>query len=100
MTKCKYLASDNRCRIYYNRPKVCEGYTTDECEYDSDWTSLKRSLCETPDMTVVGVLPSALLPRARRGEQGELRQILTSPSLTLNRERPRNAAEDLDGQSL
>ena len=37
MTKCKYLMPDMRCRIYLNRPRICQDYTTNECEYDSDW---------------------------------------------------------------
>lgn len=38
MTRCKYLDASNRCRIYLSRPKVCQEYTTDECEYDTDWS--------------------------------------------------------------
>ena len=37
MTRCKYLGRDDRCRIYFNRPKICRDYTTAECEYDEDW---------------------------------------------------------------
>lgn len=37
MTRCNYLADDNRCKIYLTRPKVCQNYTTDECEYDTEW---------------------------------------------------------------
>jgi Fe-S-cluster containining protein len=37
LTRCKYLARDNRCAIYLDRPKICREYTTDNCEYDSDW---------------------------------------------------------------
>lgn len=38
LTPCKYLSADNRCGIYLNRPKICAEYTTNECEYDDDWT--------------------------------------------------------------
>src|SRR5205814_5874854 len=31
--RCKMLQPDNRCGIYETRPKVCRGYSTDNCEY-------------------------------------------------------------------
>ena len=37
-TRCKYLRADNRCGIYHDRPKICRDYTTDDCEYDTDWS--------------------------------------------------------------
>ena len=37
-TTCKHLQSDNRCGIYETRPQICRDYTTDNCEYDDDWT--------------------------------------------------------------
>ena len=38
MSRCNYLTADNRCGIYFNRPKICREYTTTNCEYDSDWS--------------------------------------------------------------
>jgi uncharacterized protein len=66
MSKCKYLTGDNRCQIYLSRPKVCKNYTTDECEYDSDWAFEK--VFETPEQLweyAEAVLP----PRRRRRQQ-------------------------------
>ena len=37
-TVCKHLQDDHRCGIYETRPTICRQYTTDECEYDDDWT--------------------------------------------------------------
>ena len=37
-TKCKMLGDDNRCRAYETRPDICREYTTENCEYDDDWT--------------------------------------------------------------
>ena len=37
-TDCKHLQSDNRCGIYQTRPNVCRNYTTEQCEYDDDYT--------------------------------------------------------------
>jgi len=37
-TTCKHLRPDNRCGIYQTRPKICQDYKTDECEYDDDYT--------------------------------------------------------------
>jgi len=37
-TPCEQLRPDNRCGIYETRPKICRDYTTDNCEYDDEWT--------------------------------------------------------------
>ncbi len=37
-TVCKHLQPDNRCGIYETRPRICREYTTDECEYENDYT--------------------------------------------------------------
>jgi len=47
MTRCNYLTSEDRCQIYWNRPKICREYTTDECEYDNDW--IFEKVFETPE---------------------------------------------------
>ena len=66
MTKCTYLTDDDLCRIYLNRPKVCRDYTTDNCEYDGEWTFDK--LFETPEQ--VWEYAEAVLP-PRRGKTGK-----------------------------
>lgn len=48
--KCKnLLPKDNRCKIYDSRPKICRGYSHDECdfvegdyEYDLNFTDDKQ----------------------------------------------------------
>ena len=37
-TVCKHLQSDHRCGTYETRPIICREYTTDECEYEDDYT--------------------------------------------------------------
>ena len=37
-TTCRHLQDDNRCGIYETRPQICREYSTDNCEYDDDWT--------------------------------------------------------------
>ena len=37
-TVCKHLGEDRRCRIYETRPKICRDYSTNDCEYEDDWT--------------------------------------------------------------
>ena len=37
-TTCKNLQSDHRCGIYETRPHICREYSTDNCEYEDDWT--------------------------------------------------------------
>ena len=33
---CKKLQSDHACGIYEKRPRICRGYTTDNCDVTSD----------------------------------------------------------------
>jgi uncharacterized protein len=35
---CKHLQPDQRCGIYEHRPQICREYSTDNCEYEDDWT--------------------------------------------------------------
>ena len=37
-TTCRHLQTDNRCGIYDTRPQICRDYTTDNCEFEDDWT--------------------------------------------------------------
>jgi Fe-S-cluster containining protein len=64
MARCRYLTAEGRCGIYHTRPKICEEYTTDSCEYDSDW-SFDR-VFEAPEQ--VEEFAEAILPprRSRR----------------------------------
>ena len=34
-TPCRHLQADHRCGIYATRPRICRGYTTDNCDYHS-----------------------------------------------------------------
>lgn len=46
LTRCKHLQEDNRCGIYETRPKICRGYSTDNCDYhggEYDWEKLFTS---------------------------------------------------------
>ena len=36
--RCDHLMDDNRCSIYETRPQICREYTTDDCEYEDEWT--------------------------------------------------------------
>ena len=44
---CNHLQPDNRCGIYEDRPQICRTYTTDDCEYDDEYTYEK--IFETDD---------------------------------------------------
>ncbi len=37
-TTCKKLGEDNLCGDYENRPNICREYSTDNCEYEDDYT--------------------------------------------------------------
>ena len=78
LTKCQYLLPGNRCAIYFNRPKICQDYSTDECEYDSDW--IFEKLFEAPEQ--VWEYAEAILPaRKRKPSEGpRLLPIVNPPS--------------------
>jgi uncharacterized protein len=37
-TRCRHLQPNNLCGIYETRPEICQEYSTDNCEYEDDWT--------------------------------------------------------------
>ena len=64
---CQHLLPDNRCAIYETRPQICREYTTENCEYDDDWTY--ERFFETPEQVEEYV--DAILPdKQRRGIRG------------------------------
>ena len=67
MSRCNYLDERDRCRIYWTRPKVCRDYTTDECEYDSEWTFEK--VFETPEQ--IWEYAEAVLPPRPRSRSAD-----------------------------
>ena len=65
MTRCKYLDENDRCRIYFSRPKICQEYTTEECEYDDEWVFEK--VFETAEQLweyAEAILPPRKRPKA------------------------------------
>jgi Fe-S-cluster containining protein len=60
-TACKHLGEDQRCGIYETRPQICRDYSTDNCEYEDDWTYDRYF--ETPEQ--VEEYMEAVLPRKR-----------------------------------
>lgn len=46
-TTCRHLLPNNYCGIYETRPQICRDYTTDNCEYEDDWTY--QQFFETPE---------------------------------------------------
>jgi Fe-S-cluster containining protein len=67
MSKCHYLMRDNRCQIYLNRPRICREYTTDECEYDTDWSFDKIFECAEQ---IWEYAEAVLPPRRRKKSEG------------------------------
>lgn len=76
-TVCKHLMSDNRCGIYETRPQICREYTTDNCEYEDDWTY--DQYFETPEQ--IYEYAEAILPTPRgkgiRSRKPELLPVLS-----------------------
>ncbi len=62
-TTCKHLEDDHRCGIYETRPPICREYSTNNCEYEDDWTY--DHYFETPEQ--VYEYAEAILP-PRRGQ--------------------------------
>ena len=74
--KCDHLQADNRCGIYETRPQICRDYTTDDCEYEDEWTYDRY--WETPEQ--VHEYSEAIGPRKRgqsiRSPQSALLPVL------------------------
>lgn len=66
MSNCQYLQKDYRCGIYFDRPKICREYTTDNCEYEQDWGFEK--VFESPRQ--VWEYAEAILPPRRKPPAG------------------------------
>lgn len=75
-TTCKHLLDDYRCGIYETRPQICREYSTDNCEYEDDWTY--ERYFETPEQ--IYEYAEAILPARRgqgvRGRKPDLLEIL------------------------
>ena len=71
-TICQHLQSDNRCGIYETRPQICRDYTTDDCEFDEEWT-YERYL-ETPEQ--VHELCEAVVQKKGKGIRGRKPPLL------------------------
>jgi len=75
-TVCKHLQDDHRCGIYETRPQICREYTTDQCEYEDDWTY--EQYFETPEQVAEyadAVLQKRSLNRSLRSPQPPLLPI-------------------------
>ncbi len=60
-TVCKHLGDDYRCGIYETRPQICRDYSTNDCEYDDEWTY--EQYFETPEQ--VAEYTEAVMPVAK-----------------------------------
>ncbi len=58
-TVCQHLQDDHRCGIYETRPQICRDYTTDECEYEDEYTY--EQYFERPEQ--IAEYAEAVLPR-------------------------------------
>ena len=66
-TVCRHLQDDYRCGIYETRPQICREYSTNECEFDDDWTYDKYF--ETPEQVfeyMEAVMPNKRSFRSRK----------------------------------
>ena len=79
MSRCQYLQADNRCGIYHDRPKICRDYTTDDCEYDTDWTF--ERLFESPAQ--IWEYAEALLPARRKSAVSARAGVPSSQVVTI-----------------
>jgi Fe-S-cluster containining protein len=72
-TTCKHLQSDHRCGIYDTRPQICREYSTDNCEYEDDWTY--ERYFETPEQ-IFEYAEAVLSPRRGDGLRSRKPELL------------------------
>ena len=85
LTKCGYLMPGNRCGIYHDRPAICRNYTTDECEYDAEWSFEK--VFESAEQ--IWEYAEAILPRSVARKPRRHRATASSSSNVKRPERTR-----------
>jgi len=71
-TECKHLGAGNRCGIYDTRPLICREYSTEDCEYDDDWTY--EQYFETPEQ--IWEYGEAVLGTQHRGSRSRKPPLL------------------------
>jgi Fe-S-cluster containining protein len=72
-TACKHLRDDHRCGIYETRPQICREYSTDNCEYEDDWTY--EGYFETPEQ-IYEYAEAVLPPRRDQGLRSRKPELL------------------------
>ena len=74
-TTCKHLQADQRCGIYHTRPQICRDYSTNNCEYEDDWTY--DMYFETPEQ-IAEYVEAVFQPKGKsiRSPQPELLPVL------------------------
>ena len=83
--RCKQLQPDNRCGIYLTRPKVCRGYSTDNCDYhggDYKFELLFTSgqqLEEYAKKKLAELKEEARKKKLRKSKKGKPKSILKKP---------------------
>jgi Fe-S-cluster containining protein len=72
-TPCKHLLDDHRCGIYETRPQICREYSTENCEYEDEWTYEKYF--ETPEQ-IYEYAEAVMPPRRNRGMRSRRPDLL------------------------
>ena len=100
--RCKALRADNLCGVYETRPKVCRGYSTDNCEYhggDYEFEALftsaeqleayaKGKLAEEREKKRKRAAAAAKRKGATRAKKPNLKQLSEKLTQKLLRSRP------------
>ena len=45
-TRCRALSPDNTCSMYDRRPKACREYSTDDCDYHTEYEGWETDYAE------------------------------------------------------
>jgi Fe-S-cluster containining protein len=88
LNKCKNLMEDNRCAIYEERPRICRGYSTDNCDYHGGDYGYEKLFTSAEELRAYAeaklgrsILPRKKKPRIRlKGKLG--RRHVTLPVMS------------------
>ena len=85
LNKCKNLMQDNRCGIYEERPRICRGYSTDNCDYHGGDYNYEVLFTSADQLRTYAEekLGKSILPTPKKPKRARLKGKLGRRSLTL-----------------
>lgn len=83
LNKCKHLQPDNRCGIYFTRPRICRKYSTDNCDYHGGEYNFDKFFNSAEQLWQYAKKTVAAERSANRAKAKSRRKVRRRPKLNL-----------------